>query len=152
MLSKKEFYSAALFIAAMKKKYSIKELPILGAHNFGYHSQVLPNLMLLPWIGCQAGLTALGIQSNGGVKGCLSLPDKFIEGNIRQISLIDMWNDPDLFKYNRKFKVNDLENKCKICRYCKRCRGGCITVSAALTGENHCNPYCLNAIEERFQP
>lgn len=150
MLSKKEYYSAALFIAATKKKYSIKELPVLGAHNFGYHSQILPNLMLLPWIGCQAGLTALGIQSNGGVKGCLSLPDKFIEGNVRTRSLIDIWEDPNSFLYNRSFKLDDLENQCMDCVYGKTCRGGCVTVSSSLTGEDHCNPYCLKLIEEKM--
>jgi len=150
MLSKKEYYSAALFIAATKKKYSIKELPVLGAHNFGYHSQILPNLMLLPWIGCQAGLTALGIQSDGSVKGCLSLPDKFIEGNIRKRSLIDIWNDSNLFSYNRGFKVENLENQCRDCTYGKRCKGGCVTVSSSLTGKNHCNPYCLKSIEEKM--
>jgi radical SAM protein with 4Fe4S-binding SPASM domain len=106
--------------------------------------------MLLPWIGCQAGLTALGIQSDGGVKGCLSLPDSFIEGNIRQRSLIDIWKDPALFSYNRAFNLDDLENQCKVCKHSKKCKGGCVTVSSTLTGKNHCNPYCLNAIEEEI--
>jgi len=150
MLSKKEFYSVALFIASMRKKHSIKELPLMGAHNFGYHSKILPNITILPWIGCQAGITAIGIQSNGGIKGCLSLPDVFIEGNIREKSIADIWNDPDSFSYNRNFKKEDLNGECKDCKHGRRCHGGCLTVSASLTGKNHCDPYCLSLIEEKM--
>ena len=149
MLSKNEFYSAAVFIASLKKQYSIKEMPVMGAHNFGYCSQILPNIMLLPWIGCQAGLTALGIQSDGGVIGCLSLPDKFVEGNIRKTNLKDIWKNPNSFSYNRKFSKKDLHGECRLCKYGKRCKGGCLTVSTALTGKNHCNPYCLYNIEKK---
>lgn len=150
MLSKEEFYSVALFIASTRKHYSVKELPVMGAHNFGYHSKVLPNLMLLPWIGCQAGLTALGIQSDGGVKGCLSLPDQFVEGNVRDRGIVEIWNDPNSFSYNRGFRREDLENGCRGCRYGRICRGGCLTVSVSLTGKNHGDPYCLRLIEKEM--
>jgi radical SAM protein with 4Fe4S-binding SPASM domain len=150
MLSKKEFYSVALFIASMRKKYSTEELPLMGAHNFGYHSKILPNITILPWIGCQAGLTAIGIQSDGGVKGCLSLPDGFVEGNIREKSIADIWNDSNSFSYNRNFKKEDLNDECKDCKNGRRCRGGCLTVSSSLTGKNHCDPYCLNLIERKM--
>jgi radical SAM protein with 4Fe4S-binding SPASM domain len=150
VLSKEEFYSVALFIASSRKNYSIKELPILAAHNFGYHSKILPNIMILPWIGCQAGLTALGIQSDGGVKGCLSLSDNYIEDNIRKRNIKDIWNDPNSFSYNRKFTKEDLHGQCTSCKHWKRCRGGCLTVSEALTGKNHGNPYCLNLIEKEI--
>jgi len=150
MLSKEEFYSAALFISTLKKQYSIKELPVMGAHNFGYHSKILPNIMLLPWIGCQAGLTTLGIQSDGSIKGCLSLPDNFIEGNIRKKSVIKIWNDTNSFSYNRNFKKDDLTGKCRNCKHGKRCRGGCLTVSKSLTEKNHGDPYCLRLIEDEI--
>lgn len=150
ILTKEEFYSVALFIASCRKKYSIKELPVMGAHNFGYNSNILPNIMILPWIGCQAGLTALGIQSDGGIKGCLSLPDEFIEGNIRKQKISDVWNNPNLFFYNRNFKKEDLGEKCKECKYGKICKGGCLTVSSSLTGKNHSDPYCLQLIEKEI--
>jgi hypothetical protein len=62
--------------------YTFKELPITGAHCFGYHSKKLPNILLSTWTGCQAGISGIGIQSDGGIKGCLSLPDGYIEGYI----------------------------------------------------------------------
>lgn len=151
-LSLKEFYSVALFIASTRQQYSLKEMPITGAHCIGYNSQVLPNITLSPkWVGCQAGITALGIQSNGGVKGCLSLPNSFIEGNIHKRSIKDIWNDPKFCSYTRKFTKNDLLGDCKDCKYGKICKGGCGAVSASLTGKLHGDPFCLYLIEKQTQ-
>jgi len=101
-LSKEEYYSLALFIVATRKKYSVKELAVLGAHSIGYNSQILKSTMITPvWKGCQAGITTMAIQSNGNIKGCLSLPDEYIENNIREKKLKDIWNDPNFASYSR---------------------------------------------------
>jgi len=151
ILSKEEFYAVALFIAAMKKRYCVKELAVMGAHSIGYHSQVLRNTMVSPvWKGCQAGISVLGIESDGSIKGCLSLPESFIEGNIRQRPLVDIWEDPSAFSYNRDFSRSDLNELCAICRFGKTCKGGCTTVSASLTGAPHNDPYCLYHLESQI--
>ena len=55
------------------------------------------------WGGCQSGLQAVGIESDGGVKGCLSMQafagrgDRFLEGNLRSRALESIWLDPDSF-------------------------------------------------------
>ena len=122
-----------MFIAASREKYSIKELPIVGAHSFGYNSKVLPNINIIPcWKGCQAGISAVGIQSNGGVKGCLSLPEEFIEGNIREKNLEEIWNDSSFCSYNREFKI---DNNQKIFLIFK-CNGKLC--------ESNIEPYCYN--------
>jgi radical SAM protein with 4Fe4S-binding SPASM domain len=149
ILTKEEFYTVALFIAATQKNYSVKELAVMGAHSIGYHSQFLRNTMVSPlWKGCQAGRSVVGIQSDGGIKGCLSLQDTLVEGNIRQRSLIDIWNDPNTFSYTRKFTKRDLTDKCTNCRYGATCKGGCTTVSTSITGKKHADPYCLYIIEK----
>jgi radical SAM protein with 4Fe4S-binding SPASM domain len=149
MLSKEEFYTAALFIANSIEKYSIEELPITGAHCFGYHSGVLPNINITPsWRGCPAGLFVIGIQSNGGVKGCLSLSDEFLEGNVMNNSLSEIWENVSFASYNRKFKKDDLNGECTGCKYGKNCRGGCMSVSTSVTGKSHADPYCLRLIEK----
>jgi radical SAM protein with 4Fe4S-binding SPASM domain len=151
ILSKEEFYAVALFIAAMKKRYSVKELAVMGAHSIGYHSQVLRNTMVSPvWNGCQAGISVLGIQSNGSIKGCLSLPDSFIEGNIRQRRLAEIWNDRHAFSYSRYCSRSNLNDECAGCRFGRTCKGGCTTVSASLTGAPHQDPYCLFAVENHM--
>jgi radical SAM protein with 4Fe4S-binding SPASM domain len=149
VLSKEDFYAAALFIATTRKKYNMKEMPIMGAHCFGYNSQILPNINLLPfWRGCQAGIALLGIQSVGAVQGCLALPDEFIEGNIKRSRLSEIWNSPAAFSYNRNFKRDGLTNDCRGCSYGKLCKGGCLSISTAMTGKLHGDPYCLHFIEQ----
>jgi radical SAM protein with 4Fe4S-binding SPASM domain len=151
LLSEEEFYSVAMFISSSRNQYSTKELPIMGAHNFGYHSHILGNIMITPtWKGCPAGISTIGITSEGGVKGCLSLPDEFIEDNIRNKSLTDIWNIPDFAAYNRNFKKDDLKGECSSCKYGKSCKGGCSTVSTTLSGEFHNNPYCIHLIEQKL--
>ena len=150
LLSKEEYYAAAIFIASTRQKYSQKELPIMGSHCFGYYSKKLRNPMVFPWNGCQAGISTIGIQSNGDVKGCLSLPPEFIEGNIRKNKLTEMWGKTGFCSYNRDFKESDLNNDCIGCKYGKKCRGGCLGVSVGITGKPNGDPYCLKLIEENM--
>lgn len=145
-ISREEYYTLAMFIATNVKKYSYRRLPLIGAHCFGYFSRFLPNLGLEPWVGCQAGFSVLGIQSNGNIKGCLTLPDEFIEGNIREHSLQEILSNPNAFSYNRNFKVSDLKGHCKTCNISKECKGGCLGTNLALNCYD--NPYCLRAIED----
>jgi MoaA/NifB/PqqE/SkfB family radical SAM enzyme len=100
------------------------------------------------WQGCQAGMQAIGIESDGGIKGCLSLQarmgaatDPFVEGNIRDISLKDLWYRPGVFSYNRDFTLGQLSGHCSACKYASLCRGGakCVAASLGQLGED---PYC----------
>jgi radical SAM protein with 4Fe4S-binding SPASM domain len=151
-LSPKEFYSVALFIAQTRQHYGLQQMPITGAHCIGYYSQVLPNTGLSPlWTGCKAGLTALGIYSDGGVTGCLSLPEQYVEANVRTKSLEDIWNDPTFCLYNRQFTQDNLYGACKDCKHGKKCKGGCNAVSASMTGKLHADPFCLYHIENNYQ-
>ena len=92
------------------------------------------------WHGCQAGLQAIGIESDGGIKGCLSLQardgdrDPFREGGLRQASMAEWWFRPGAFPYNREMGASDLTGACLRCRHAARCRGGAKCVSAAFTG------------------
>jgi radical SAM protein with 4Fe4S-binding SPASM domain len=150
-VSMKEFYSIGLFIASTRRQHSVSELPITGAHCIGYNSNVLPNVTISPkWKGCQAGVSVLGIQSDGGVKGCLSLSDDYIECNIKDKSLSEIWVDPNAFNYNRDFKTEYLDGECSKCKYGKKCRGGCMGVSLAETGKPHSAPFCFYLIEKQL--
>lgn len=151
LLSDEEYYSLGLYIYSMQRKYNTKNFSIFGTHNFGFHSKLIPNLSTYPkWKGCYAGKTVLGIQSNGNVKGCLALSDDFIEGNIRERSIKEIWNDPNAFAYNRKFKIGDLGENCKKCKYSKECKGGCTTRSSSITGFPHNDPCCFYRIEKEL--
>jgi MoaA/NifB/PqqE/SkfB family radical SAM enzyme len=70
----------------------------------------------MPYFGCYAGTRVLGIESDGTIKGCLSMPEDFVEGNIRDSSLTEIWNNPGGFAYNRKFKRETAEGFCSDCK------------------------------------
>ncbi|UCD12946.1 MAG: radical SAM protein [Thermoplasmatales archaeon] len=151
LLSKEEFYSLGLFIASMQTKYSSKELPVIGAHCCGYYSRYIPHVGLSSnWRGCQAGISILSVKSHGDVIGCLATPDKYIEGNIRDKSIIEIWNNPKSFPYNRRFQTINLGDNCRDCKYGETCKGGCMGMSIALTGIPHNDPYCYHKIEQKF--
>ncbi len=151
VLSEEEYYSLALFIASTRRKYSKKDLMLAGAHDMGYFSRLLPPLQVMPWQGCQAGISTLGIQSNGNILGCLALPDEFIEGNVREQSLEEIWNNPRFSSYSRNVRKSDIGGDCISCDNHRICKGGCTAVSYSMAGGLHRDPYCLRRIEERFE-
>ena len=87
------------------------------------------------WTGCPAGCSIIGIESNGNIKGCLSLPsalngeDVFVEGNVRDTPLREIWNRKGAFAYNREFSLEQLGGFCRTCDYAEVCRGGCTWTS-----------------------
>jgi len=107
------------------------------------------------WTGCKAGTYAIGIQSDGSVKGCLSLQprwgeaDEFIEGNVRERSLREIWNAPNAFAYNRHFDLAQLRGACRHCTHASLCRGGARCVAHAVTGELFHDPMCYAAAARR---
>lgn len=102
------------------------------------------------WTGCYAGCQAIGIQSDGDVKGCLSLQprageaDPFIEGNVRRESLQQIWFGPGRFAYNRA-PTHELEGGCRACTHRSLCRGGAKCVAYAYTGAVNEDPMCYLA-------
>ncbi len=147
MISREEFYAVALFIASQRIKNKFSDLPVIGAHCFGYYSKILPGCH--GWKGCSAGLSSIGITSNGGIVGCLSMGNnRLIEGNVRKQDLKETWENPDNFAYNRKFDKADLGPNCKDCKYGVKCKGGCNSMSYTITNKIHNNPYCFYAIEK----
>ncbi len=109
---------------------------------FGPFERVLRKSHRAPCFkGCAAGTRTLGIESNGNVKGCLSIMagyneqgSDFVEGNIRTESLAQIWNRPGAFAYNRDWSIDDLEGFCRECKHAARCRGGCRSNMVASSG------------------
>jgi radical SAM protein with 4Fe4S-binding SPASM domain len=150
VLSQEEYYSVALFIAATRKQYS-NDLMVAGAHDMGYFSTLLPKLQVQSWQGCQAGIGTLGIQSNGNITGCLALPEQFIEGNIRDQPLSEMWYDENSFKYSRYVNKSDMKAHCANCEFWSQCGGGCSAVSVTMGKGFHQDPYCVRHIEHSMK-
>lgn len=151
LLDEEEFYSVGMFIASTRRKYPLKQMPVIGAHDLGFNSMMLNNISLDPeWTGCQAGISVLGIQSNGTIKGCLSMDDSTVEGNIRDMDIGDVWNSKSAFRYSRRFTAGDAGENCARCSHLDSCKGGCNEMSLMKTGVLHNDPYCFHRIEQRI--
>jgi radical SAM protein with 4Fe4S-binding SPASM domain len=99
------------------------------------------------WMGCSAGIAAVGIMSDGRVKGCLSMPDELVEGSLREADLWDIWFRPGAFAYTREFAIGKLGANCRGCEKGEQCQGGCTAMSYTMTGGFHNDPYCFRAIQ-----
>lgn len=123
------------------------------ADNIGYYSEKETMLRgnrtgTVAFLGCRAGLTAIGIDSVGNVRGCESMYDEsFIEGNLRDKSLYEIWNAPNAFAYNRQFSKEMLTGKCSSCEYGYRCAGGCRSYNYFTHGKLYESLRCVRGNE-----
>ncbi|MFO0664064.1 MAG: radical SAM protein [Polyangiaceae bacterium] len=92
---------------------------------------------------CGAGRLSLGIEANGAIKGCPSLPTaSYTGGNIRDASLKDIWERSEPLRFTRSRTVDDLWGFCKGCYYGKECLAGCNWTSHVTLGKPGNNPFC----------
>jgi len=95
------------------------------------------------WSGCNAGQNTIGIEADGTIKGCPSLPTSpYAGGNIRDRSLHDIWRKTDELSFTRVRTVNELWGFCRDCYYADVCRAGCTWTTHVLFGRPGNNPYC----------
>jgi radical SAM protein with 4Fe4S-binding SPASM domain len=97
------------------------------------------------WTGCTAGKRSFGILHNGNILGCTSIrDDKFIEGNIRQTPLKEIWNNMQNFSWSRQMSKSKLKGFCNKCGYGDVCLGGCpntrLTFNKDIYSENE---FCM---------
>jgi radical SAM protein with 4Fe4S-binding SPASM domain len=92
---------------------------------------------------CGAGRFALGIESNGAVKGCPSLPSaSYVGGDVRRHRLRDLWERAAPLRFMRDREVKDLWGYCRSCYYADDCHGGCSWTAHSLFGRRGNNPFC----------
>jgi Y-X(10)_GDL-associated radical SAM protein len=95
------------------------------------------------WTGCAAGQTVLALEADGTVKGCPSLATVgFAGGNVRDLSLEEIWRNSEEIHFGRLRSVEDLWGFCRTCYYADVCRGGCTWTAHSLLGKPGNNPYC----------
>lgn len=142
-ISTEEFYIFAKKVAEFREE--LKDITHISVgDSLGYYGSL--NLRDTPWRGCGAGVNGCSIDADGNIKGCPIQNNKFIEGNIRDKSLKEIWLDKKGFSYNRNPKK--LEKHCKTCKYGKICKAGC-TSSMDSQGTNlNYNDYCVYHIEQ----
>ncbi|MDR3336145.1 MAG: radical SAM protein [Treponema sp.] len=117
------------------------------------HQKAMPTNDMVVWNGCNAGIRSFGLLHNGDVVGCTSLRDaRFIEGNLRTRSIVDIWQDPYTFAWRRNLKAAQLGGICKDCVYVEDCLGGCTNSRFTMTGDIYSgNEYCAYALARKKQ-
>jgi len=97
--------------------------------------------------GCTAGTDALGIEANGAIKGCPSLPSTpYTGGNVREKSLRDIVERAPELRFNdvadTAAGTDHLWGFCKGCEFASTCRGGCSWTSHVFFNRRGNTPYC----------
>jgi len=136
-------------IAALKQRAYADGLLITAGNNLGYFGPEEALLRsLLPtdrdyFCGCHAGRFILGIEADGGVKGCLSLQsDEYLGGQLRQQPLGELWQQSRQLCFAQHRSASELWGFCASCPYAATCMAGCSFTSHALFGRRGNNPLC----------
>ena len=117
---------------------------------FGPHEQVLRSRPGGPedhWRGCQAGNLSMGIESDGTVKACPSLPTHpYAGGNVLDLPLERIWEDSPEVRFTRDRDASELWGFCKTCYCADVCRAGCSWTAHVTLGRRGNNPFCYHRV------
>jgi radical SAM protein with 4Fe4S-binding SPASM domain len=148
MLPQRAILDVAHFIEQTRRMVPKERLAIGGGHTIGYHSTTVNDYSIKDaWLGCPGGISAMGICSDGAVKGCLSMHESEVVGSIVQTSLRDLWQRPHFFAHRRTTQPGRLEGACGRCPHGATCRAGCPEMARTGSGDVWDNPFCLRRIE-----
>lgn len=122
---------------------------VMAGNNLGYFG---PNEFILrsrpggnavTWRGCNAGKSVLGIESDGTIKACPSLPTApYVGGNVRDTDLMQAWAEHPALRFVRDRTTEELWGFCATCDYAERCRAGCSFTAHCTLGRRGNNPFC----------
>lgn len=134
-------------LAKLKARADAAKVRIWPGNNVGYfgpYEHILRGQLPRGHMSsCGAGRSTLGIEANGDIKGCPSLPTAdYVGGNIRDHSLKDIWEQSSQLRFTRDRTVKDLWGHCATCYYADTCRSGCSWTSHVLFGRPGNNPFC----------
>jgi radical SAM protein with 4Fe4S-binding SPASM domain len=101
------------------------------------------------WSSCNAGENTMGIEADGTIKGCPSLPTVgYAGGNVRDLTLEEIWRNTPELNFNLTRAGEELWGYCQGCYYADSCRGGCTWLSHSLFGRPGNNPFCHHRVLE----
>lgn len=97
------------------------------------------------WAGCGAGSACIGVEADGKIKGCPSLPsDGYTGGHFPADALADVVSAaPELTHVAQRTRA-DLWGYCASCYYADICKAGCTWTAQVLMGRGGNNPYCIH--------
>ncbi len=140
-------------IAALKQKGDEHGIMVAPGNNVGYFGPYETILRShgdrkAHWEGCGAGVTTIGIESDGTFKGCPSLQtEPYAAGNLTEQSAQEIWANSAVLRNHREFSKKDLWGFCGECYYAETCRAGCSFTAHGLLGKPGNYPYCYHRAE-----
>jgi radical SAM protein with 4Fe4S-binding SPASM domain len=139
-------------LAAVAERAANLGCSVIAANNLGYFGPYESRLRAGGHFqGCAAGKYVLGIESNGDVKGCPSLPSApYVGGNLRSAPLAEIWDRKQL-AFARDRGTSELWGHCKTCYYAEVCQGGCSWTSHTLLGRRGNMPFCWHRADQLRQ-
>jgi len=143
---------AAIQLEAMSERRAIP-FNVFANNNVGYfgpHEQLLRSRPLgteTHWAGCGAGIFVMGIESDGTVKACPTLPtEPYAGGNVRTMGLDEIWAHSEKIRFARDRTVDELWGFCRKCYYAEICRGRCSWTAHTTLGRRGNNPFCYHRV------
>ena len=137
------------------------DIAFTPGNNIGYHgpyTELLSRAGASRAIGegCLAGVTVLGIEADGTVKGCPSLPaERYAGGNIRTQRLSEMLAQFEELAINLRARAappSDALGILSTCEFADRCRGGCTWTAHCVLWRAREQPVCHHrALVQRSQ-
>ena len=134
-------------LARVAERAAADGMRVYAANNLGYHGPY-ERLLRSPdgsqsWNGCQAGVSTIGIEADGTIKGCPSLPTAdYTGGTVRKQSIAEMLSTAPEMTFNLLSGQSELWGFCRTCAHADTCRGGCSWTAHTLFGRRGNNPYC----------
>ena len=151
LLQPHELLDVYPMIARVAQRAKLEGVQLQAGNNIGYYG---PYERMLRggdtwsfWQGCNAGLSTLGIEADGAIKGCPSLPTSaYTGGNIRDHSLRTIIEETEELRFNlgagTPQATDHMWGFCKSCEFAELCRGGCSWTAHVFFDKRGNNPYC----------
>jgi radical SAM protein with 4Fe4S-binding SPASM domain len=141
-------------LAELYEEGLARELLLQPGNNIGYYGPFESLFRAagdegVHWRGCSAGLIGIGIEADGTIKGCPSLPTAaYAGGNVRHTPLEDIWRSAAQLRTTWEGAGTPIWGFCGTCYYSSVCRAGCTWTSHSLLGRPGNNPYCHHRVIE----
>lgn len=133
-----------------KEKLTPANIDVFPGNNIGYFGEYEEAIRFggkegTHWGGCGAGKDCMGVEADGTIKACPSLPtEDYTGGNTRTSPIAEVMEGSERITFIAERTGKDLWGFCGTCYYADICKGGCTWTAQVLMGRPGNNPYCIH--------
>ncbi|MEM9074304.1 MAG: radical SAM protein [Myxococcota bacterium] len=138
-----------LLVWIKEEKLRPRGIQLFPGNNIGYFGPYEERLRYggakgTHWSGCGAGSSCLGLEADGKLKGCPSLPTATYTGGVVPKTPVREVLETHALRHLGARTADDLWGFCADCYYASVCKAGCSWTSQVLMGRPGNNPYCIH--------